>query len=99
MQKLMSILLILALATAAHAHLKLPGVISDHMVVQCGEPVRIWGWADAGAKVTVRLAHESGRATADRQGLWTVKLGKLRAGGPHQLVIKTSKGETKTIND
>ena len=38
--------LILA-AFSLHGAVKLPAVISDHMVLQQGAPVRIWGSADA----------------------------------------------------
>ncbi len=38
-------------ATSATADIKLPAVIGDSMVLQQGQPVPIWGWADDGEKV------------------------------------------------
>jgi len=38
------------------AELQLAPVFSDHMVLQRDKPVKVWGWADAGATVTVVFA-------------------------------------------
>ena len=48
MSRLAKWLLLLPLAGALPAAVKLPSVISDHMVLQQGMPVRIWGSADPG---------------------------------------------------
>ena len=69
MQKNRLFLLALALfvilaSNAVQAAVKLPGVIGDNMVLQRGQPVPIWGWADTGDEVTV--AHR--RSDALRQG-------------------------------
>ena len=52
----------LVLSGAANADVSLPHVISDHMVLQRGEAVPVWGWADAGAAVTVELLGPLGLA-------------------------------------
>jgi sialate O-acetylesterase len=93
------VLTILALAPSAHAELRLPTVISDHAVLQRDRPVHIWGWADAGVKVTVRLAGKEGKATAGEDGGWSVKLGRLAAGGPHELTVETDRGERLIVRD
>ncbi|MDC7684827.1 sialate O-acetylesterase [Asticcacaulis sp. BYS171W] len=66
-------------ATGALADVKLPNLISDHMVLQSGQPVAIWGKADAGEKVTVKLAGQTVRATAGADGKWKVMLKPLKA--------------------
>jgi len=33
----------------------LPHLFSDHMVIQRETEIRIWGWADAGEKISVSL--------------------------------------------
>jgi len=48
-------LLLLALAPAVYGAVKLPALISDHMVLQQGMPVRIWGSADPGESVTIEF--------------------------------------------
>jgi len=78
------------------ADIKLPAVISDHMVLQQEKPANIWGWADPGEKVTVKLAGKSLQAVADPNGKWAVKLSDLKPGvagemtiaGKNQLTIK-----------
>ena len=43
----------LLLGPALHAELKLPAIISDHMVLQQKQSDPIWGWDAPGTKVTV----------------------------------------------
>ena len=59
----------------------------DHAVLQQGEPVPIWGTADAGESVSVSLAGQQASAKAGLDGRWSVKLQEMKAGGPHTLVI------------
>lgn len=72
---------------SARAEVKLPAVFGDHMVLQQGGPIPVWGWADAGEQVTVTLGDDTQTATADQDGNWKVKLSALKAGGPHTLKI------------
>jgi len=39
----------------AQANVRLPRLISDGMVLQRDVPVKIWGWATPGEKVTLHL--------------------------------------------
>lgn len=88
----------LALTAAARAEVKLPSIISDHMVVQADTTIPIWGWAEPGEQVTVSLGGQSQTATAGADGKWTVKLGKYKAGG--EALTLTAKGKnTVTVND
>ncbi len=87
----------LALSHTTRAEVKLPAIISDHMVVQAGVEVPIWGWAEAGEEVGVSLAGQTQKTKAESGGKWQVKLAKLKAGGPHALSVK-GKNEL-TVND
>jgi sialate O-acetylesterase len=70
----------------ASADVTLPALISDGMVLQQKTPVRIWGWAAEGERVTVALRGQS--ATAEtRGGRWSVTLKPLDAGGPHDMTV------------
>ncbi len=60
--------------SAAHADVRLPKILSDHMVLQADKPATLWGWADAGEKVTVSIAGKSASATADAKGKWSVSI-------------------------
>ena len=72
---------------AAQADVRLPAVISDHMVLQQEIAVPIWGWADKGEEVTVSIAGQSMSVKAGADGKWMIKLDKLTSGGPHELLI------------
>ena len=90
----------IAIATApakAFADVRLPAIISDHMVLQSGVAVPIWGWADAGQEVTVEIAGQKKTATADAQGAWRVRLDAIAAGGPHVLMVRPSGSDAKAL--
>ncbi|MFA5865762.1 MAG: sialate O-acetylesterase [Phycisphaerae bacterium] len=75
------------LIQVARAEVKLPAVISDHMVLQQGMKVPLWGWAQPGETVTIALADQRSRTTADAQGRWIVRLNPLKTGGPFDLTV------------
>jgi sialate O-acetylesterase len=50
-----SLLVALSTASQAQADVKLPKVIASHMVLQRDRALPIWGWADPGEEVTVKL--------------------------------------------
>lgn len=89
MKRTLSLFAILASAAAAHADVKLPAIFADHAVLQRGKSVPVWGWADAGEEVTVKFAGQSKKATAGKDGSWSVKLDELKASAePAELSIK-----------
>jgi sialate O-acetylesterase len=80
-------LLLLVLASAAHADVRVPSVVGDNMVLQQGRKVRVWGWAEPGERVTVSFRGEKESATADARGRWEVFVGTHKAGGPFELNV------------
>ncbi len=78
----------------AHADVKMPALFTDHMVLQRDLKDKVWGWAEAGEKVTVSIAGQSKSVEADKDGKWSVMLDPMPAGGPHTLVVK-GKNEVK----
>jgi len=83
-------LLLATSAAAARADVRLPGVFGEHMVLQRDLALPIWGWAEAGEKVSVTLAGQTKTATAEKEGHWAVKLDPVKAGGPHTLAVKAN---------
>lgn len=75
-------------ASPLQADVKLPAVISDHMVVQQDVAAPIWGWGDKDEEVTVSIAGQSKSAKVGADGKWMIKLDKLPSGGPHELIVK-----------
>lgn len=68
----------LAVAGSAQADVKLPALFTNHMVLQQGMRVPVWGWADDGEEVTVEFGKQSVKTTA-KAGKWMVKLKPLKA--------------------
>ncbi len=87
-----------AMPSGARAEVKLSHVIGDHMVLQQGMNVPIWGWADAGENVTVSFAGQKETATPGADGKWEVKLKPLTASDrPAELVVAGK--NTITVKD
>jgi len=75
----------------AMAEVKLPSVIGSHMVLQQGEPVPIWGLAEAGEEVSVTFGNAKVSAKADAEGKWQVNLPSMKANAKGvNLVVKGS---------
>ena len=91
-------LVLLSMVTAAAAAVKLPALIGDNMVLQSGQSVPIWGWADKGEQITVGFAGQCVTTKADDTGRWKVSLAKLEAGGPHEMTIRGSSGNLTLKN-
>lgn len=77
---------VLAGVWSATADVSLPSLFTDHMVLQQGMTVPVWGKADDGETVTVEFRGQKKTATA-QQGKWKVRLSSLKAGGPDTLVV------------
>ena len=89
--------LVLLLGPAATAAVRLPAVFSRNMVLQRDQAVRVWGWADPGEEVTVSVAGQSAATKAREDGSWHVRLAKVPAPGPHELVAKGGSGNSITL--
>ena len=79
--------LVTACAAYALADVKLPPVISSHMVLERDTSVPIWGTASPGEKVGVKFRGQEKSAVADATGKWRVTLEPLAVGGPDTLTI------------
>ncbi|MEN8782981.1 MAG: sialate O-acetylesterase [Akkermansiaceae bacterium] len=53
----------------------------DHMVLQQGAPIRVWGTGDPGESVSVSLGGKTAKATTTKEGSWRVDLPSLTADG------------------
>ena len=77
--------------TGDYGGLQMSPYYTDNMVLQYGRQIELQGMADAGEKVSVSIAGQKHRATADTDGKWTVALSPLKAGGPYTLKIEAGK--------
>jgi sialate O-acetylesterase len=78
----------LILATApVSAAVKLPAILAEHMVLEQGRPVHLWGLADPGEAVTATFRGQTASTAASDQGTWSLYLPPGAAGGPFRLVV------------
>ena len=111
----LTILCLLALASAAMAadlrlassdqgRLSMP-ILSDHMVLQRDQVLPIWGEGVADSRVDLELRDPlSGRIVASASTRvdgerWRVDLPPLQAGGPYELQVSDSTGQTLLVVD
>lgn len=74
-------------ALASSAKVSLPQFFQSGMVIQRGKPVPVWGKADAGEKVSVRINKFKTVVIADSNGKFRVDLPAMKAGGPYTLMV------------
>lgn len=94
-----AVLLCFCTALQTDAKVKLPALISDGMVLQREQPVKIWGTADAGESVSVTFMKKKYAATADNNRHWSVTLPSMKAGGPYLMRINDIKLNDILIGD
>jgi sialate O-acetylesterase len=79
---------VLGASSLLHANITLPAIFGDHMVLQQGMKIPVWGWADPGEQVQVSLGKEQQRAVADAQGSWRVEFPpRVNTANPTTLVV------------
>jgi len=83
-------LAIFSTGCAKTAEVRLPSVLSDHMVIQRGMDVPVWGWTEPGAKVTVQMGAHKRVTTATPEGKFLVHLPPMEAGGPYTLTVTSA---------
>jgi len=77
----------------------LDGIFGDHMVIQRGEPIRLGGHAGPGETVTIAFRGTETVAEAGPEGRWQAELPAHEAGGPYDMTLEASGGETDTVSD
>jgi len=86
------------LSTALSANIRLPSVISSHMVLQQRSAVTIWGWCDVDEKIKLKTSWDTTTyiATGSTSAKWEMKINTPASGGPYQVTIE---GNNKIILD
>lgn len=65
-------------------------VFGNNMVLQCDQPLAVWGWSEPGERVKVSFGDQSRESRADSSGCWRVVLEALPANAnPDRLLIAT----------
>jgi sialate O-acetylesterase len=89
---------VLLAAVPAEAGVKLPALFSDNMVLQQGMKLPVWGWAPPGAAVTVGVAGQTVKATADKDGAWRVVLEPLKPGPALEMTVASGSQTVRLKN-
>lgn len=76
----------------------MPLIFGDHMVLQQDAKLPVWGWADAGEKVTVTFAGQTVSATAAVDGTWRADLAPVKVSDQGQVLTIAGKN-TIAIQD
>lgn len=91
-------------AISANAHIRLPEIFSDKMMLQAGSTVNIWGWSEPGVQLKLRTSWspKTISAQADANGYWVVSIPTGEPGFDSQTIsIKecARKGSEVTLSD
>jgi sialate O-acetylesterase len=92
MKKIVLFLLVLPLLFACdwlkpNSEVTFPKLISEGMVIQRDQAIRLWGRGIPGEKVRASLAGAVGSTKVLEDSTWKVQLPPLHAGGPYDLVV------------
>jgi sialate O-acetylesterase len=72
----------------------------DGAIIQRDQPVPVWGFANKGVEVTVKLGGATQTTVADDRQQWSVSFPALSASAqPITLEVKTSHDRGRTVND
>ena len=83
----------------SHAGVRLANLFGDHMVLQAGKEVPVWGWGTPGEKVTVSFAEHSVIAEVDAKGEWSIKLPAINKSFDGRKLVVSSKSGRRTLKD
>ncbi|MGO9231637.1 MAG: sialate O-acetylesterase [Bryobacteraceae bacterium] len=81
------ILALLTIPAAALADVKPAPLFSDHLVLEAGMSVPVWGTASPGEQVAVTFNGQQQRTTTGADAKWMVRLTGLQPGGPFEMTI------------
>lgn len=70
------------------AQIKLPKLISDGVVLQRDEKVKLWGWAEPGENLELNFRKKKYKARANSKGEWIILLKPQKAGGPYKMTFR-----------
>jgi sialate O-acetylesterase len=85
-----SLILLTLTITTVKAEVKLPRILSSHMVLQRDRPIHLWGWSEPGEKVSASINGATQSTTGDRLGTWELYLPPQSAGGPFQVKVSST---------
>ncbi|WP_406684570.1 sialate O-acetylesterase [Seonamhaeicola sp. MEBiC1930] len=71
--------------------INMPSIFADHMVLQRGQKVPVWGKTDIAALVTVKFAGQQKSGIADSEGNWRIDLDAMTTSSESRIMTISSK--------
>ncbi|MBI5385769.1 MAG: sialate O-acetylesterase [Verrucomicrobia bacterium] len=80
-------LFLLCSTLVVQADVRLHALFTDHAILQQSKPIKVWGWAEPGEKVTVEFRKQKVTVKTSESGQWLATLKSEKAGGPDTLKV------------
>jgi sialate O-acetylesterase len=76
---------------SVYAEIKLPAIVSSNMVLQRNTTVKLWGWADANEKITIKTSwlKKEVNVQTDAEGNWSVDVVTTNSKETQSIVLKS----------
>ncbi len=93
-------LLSLLFLTELKAEIKLPAIVSSNMVLQRNTTVVLWGWANAGEKITLNTSWlgEPIHLEANDEGNWRIQVKTTNSKAPQTISLKSKSSDITLEN-
>ncbi len=93
-------LLNLPFLQSINAEVKLPAIVSSNMVLQRNTTIKLWGWADANEKITIKTSwlKKAVKIKADNNGNWSIEVKTTNSKEPQTINIKSKTSKIKLEN-
>ncbi len=88
--RILVFLLLVSSCLITRSEVRLPKILSDHMVIQRGVPPHVWGWSGPAEQISVTFHAQHVTVHSNDLGQWSVYLAPETAGGPYDLVVSGS---------
>ena len=90
---------LLLFAIASQGEVKLPQLVSNGMVLQRHQNIKIWGWANVDEKIIVTFKNKKYTTKANEKREWKVNIEPQQAGGPFKMLINSIEINDLLIGD
>ena len=86
----LSFFILMGLSFEGFANIRLPGVLSNNMVLQQQSAVNLWGWSSPGEKIFITTSWSSkvDSTVASGDAKWNIAIKTPAAGGPYTVTFK-----------
>lgn len=82
---------LLLFVQSVYSAIKLPAIVSSNMVLQRNTTVVLWGWADAGEKISIKATWLKSviNLAANKEGSWRIEVKTTNSNAPQIIQIKS----------